>query len=69
MVNYIRHNLTEYDRTLHENLTIRTSKGWLIYREIKLATLLKIAEAYPTLADEVAIQSQSAWLESLQRNH
>ena len=58
MVNYIRHNLTEYDRTLYDHLHIRTQKGWLIYAEIKRATLDKIAQAYPSLADEANRQAQ-----------
>lgn len=61
MVNYIRHNLTEYDRTLYDHLHIRTQKGWLIYVEIKRATLEKIAQAYPTLADESNGQAQSTF--------
>lgn len=61
MVNYIRHNLTEYDRTLYDHLNIRTQKGWLIYTEIKRATLEKIAQAYPTLADEANYQAQTTF--------
>lgn len=61
MVNYIRHNLTEYDRTLYDHLHIRTQKGWLIYAEIKRATLEKIAQAYPILADEANYQAQTTF--------
>ena len=61
MVNYIRHNLTEYDRTLYDHFNIRTQKGWLIYTEIKRATLEKIAQAYPTLADEANYQAQTTF--------
>lgn len=67
MVNYIRHNLTEYDRTLYDHIHIRTCKGWLIYTTIKEATLHKIADAYPYLADECMRQAQGASYDAISR--
>lgn len=50
MVNYIRHNLTVYDRDLYDMRgKVGVHEG---YQSYKNAVLDKIAEAYPNLAEE-----------------
>jgi hypothetical protein len=54
MVNYIRHNLTEYDDVLYD------AKGKVgigeEYTKYKIAVLDKIKEVYPYLSEEVELQ-------------
>ena len=54
-VNYIRHDLTRYDKDL-DLIKGRTGKQ-AAYGIIKRETLLKIAEAYPEFADECRRQA------------
>lgn len=48
-VNYIRHNLTQYDKKLEE---LEGTGSYTIYRDYKRAVLEKIAEVYPTYKAE-----------------
>lgn len=54
VVNYIRHNLVEYDEGLW-NMRGKTGRN-KVYREYKNAILEKIAAAYPMYADECKYQ-------------
>lgn len=56
MVNYIRHNLTKYDRILDSNF--RKVGKFEVYPEIKVAVMDRIAEAYPYLKDECERQKK-----------
>ncbi len=56
IVNYIRHNLVDYDGMLYQ-LSGKTGKDKAYY-VLKNAILDKIAEAYPTYADECSRQKQ-----------
>lgn len=56
VVNYIRHNLVEYDRTLY-GLRGKTGKSEA-YVTFKRAILSKIALAYPKYSDECVRQSE-----------
>lgn len=53
-VNYIRHNLTNYERLRKELKGKRGAR--VLRRELKIAVLSKIAEAYPELKREVRLQ-------------
>ena len=57
-VNYIRHELSSYDQLLD---TVKGSVGADYAREaLRTAVLTSIADAYPELADEVALQELKA---------
>lgn len=61
MVNYVRHNLTDYDETLWN---MKGSTGIReAYQKYRDAVLDAIAEAYPSLADECSRQKVPAWIQ------
>lgn len=57
MVNYIRHNLCNYDSDLTE-IEGKVGKDYLYYK-LKNATLSKIAQVYPELASECERQKMA----------
>ena len=62
MVNYIRHNLCEYDNSLY--VLFRPGKMAnkdMLYPKVKIETLTKIAQVYPELAGEC--KKQAGWYE------
>ena len=59
MVNFIRHNLCEYDDSLEELFGL-VGKDEL-YQRLKSETLTRIAEVYPEL--EVECKRQAQWME------
>lgn len=57
IVNYIRHNLCEYDDSLRELFRPgRLADKEELYPKVKRETLAKIAQVYPELADECEAQ-------------
>lgn len=59
MVNYIRHNLCEYDNSLY--VLFRPGKMAnkdILYPKVKCETLAKIARVYPELAEECKKQAE-----------
>lgn len=59
MVNYVRHNLCEYDNSLH--ILFRPGKMAnkdMLYPKVKCETLVKIAQVYPELAEECKKQAE-----------
>ena len=59
MVNYIRHNLCEYDNSLY--VLFRPGKMAnkdILYPKVKCETLAKIAQVYPELAEECKKQAE-----------
>ncbi len=55
-VNYIRHNLTDYD--YYEERITKFELGKDIYKKLKIAVLNKIAEVYPMFEEECNIQKE-----------
>ena len=55
MVNFIRHNLCEYDDKLDGLFGLVGKEG--LYKRLKAETLLKISQVYPELESECKRQS------------
>lgn len=57
MVNFIRHNLCDYDDNLDELFGLVGKEE--LYKKLKAETLAKIAEVYPELKEECKRQAQA----------
>ena len=59
MVNYIRHNLCEYDNSLQGLFRPgKMANKDILYPKVKCETLAKIAQVYPELAEECKKQAE-----------